>query len=127
MARGQVGMFADAASYRVLAAPVTPVVEEADFAVTVPDHSLSPAYLPGTLLAVRQAEPGNEQLGVFLVNGEGFIRKLQRRRGVRRLVAVNVEAKTLTVADNDQFTWIGTVLGAIRRYRWLRATSIPGL
>lgn len=121
MSRGKVGTFADSASFRALAAPLTPVVREADYVVTVPDRSLAPAYLPGMLLGVRQAEPEDEQLGVFLVNGEGFIRKLQQRRGIRRLVAVNVDVRTFTVPPDAQFACLGTVLGAVRTYRWLRS------
>ena len=125
LALGRLGAFADAASFRVLAAPCSPTVEAADFAVAVADQSLSPAYLPGTLLAIRRADPSDEQLGVFLVNGEGFIRKLQRRRGVTRLVPVNVDAKTLTVEADDQFSCLGTVLGAVRTCRWLRDPGRP--
>ena len=79
---------------------------------------MEPAYSPGTLLAVTHKAAEQNQLGVFSLNQEGFLRKFCCRRGTCKLMSLNTEFKTLTVGAHDEFLCLGTILGAVRNYRW---------
>lgn len=118
VARGRHGAYLDGFRLRTLITPLTPLSQEADFIVPIYDHSLEPAYLPGTLLAIKCEEAHHDQLGVFIVNREGYVRKYHCHRGTRRLVALNLNAKNIPIEKSDEFSCLGVVLGAIRNYHW---------
>lgn len=119
IAEGRRGSFGDGFHFRHIQAYVDPVVEEADFAILLSDHSMSPVYTPGTILALKRRQAGNNHLGVFLVNREAFVRKLSCQRNKKKLVSVNLEYKDILLSEHDEFKCLGTVVGAIRNYYWL--------
>ena len=118
VAWGERGFYMDSLSFRTLSAPVCTITREADYVITVVDTALEPAYSPGTLLAVTHKAAEQNQLGVFSLNQEGFLRKFCCRRGTCKLMSLNTEFKTLTVGAHDEFLCLGTILGAVRNYRW---------
>ena len=118
VAWGERGFYMDSLSFRTLSAPVCTITREADYVITVVDTALEPAYSPGTLLAVTHKAAEQNQLGVFSLNQEGFLRKFCCRRGTCKLMSLNTEFKTLTVGAHDEFLCLGKILGAVRNYRW---------
>lgn len=118
-AQGDHGSFADAFLYRSLAAVLSPCTEEADMAVQVSGDALEPIYPRGTILAIKSGEVAHNQLGVFLMNREGFVRKMYCKKGIKKLVAVNVDLRSVVVHEADELRPLGRVLGAIRNYHWL--------
>lgn len=119
VAQGRHGAFGDSFQFRSIEALVDPIVEQADFAIMLTDHAMYPVYHSGTILAVRNEPVEHNQLGIFLVNRELYIRKLQRKRGGKRLVSINLEYKDVTVSERDEFRCLGGVVGAVRNYHWL--------
>lgn len=121
IAQGQLGAYGDGFYFRPLLAFTDPLVDQADFAVRLSDRSMYPVNSSGTVFAVKKVETLQNQIGVFLVNREWFIRKFQRRRGVSKLVSINLDLKDLVLTDRDEVRCLGTVLGVIRDYRWTDA------
>lgn len=96
------------------------MTRSADFAVEVSGTGMEPLYREGEILAVRYGRVKNNQVGIFLYQGEGYIRRLSEKNGVRRLVALNRRTPTITVAPEALLETVGTVLGAVRPVKVLR-------
>lgn len=118
IAEGQKGTYADVLQVKALVAPIISFIREADFAVLVGDSTLEPIYPPNTVLAVKKKAARHNQLGAFILNGEGFVRKLYDKKGLRKLVSINLDQKEIVLTPQDQLRCLGVVLGAIRTYRW---------
>lgn len=119
VARGRRGSFGEGFYVRPIQTLLDPVTREADFTVLLTSRALYPAFGPGTILGVSRVQPEHNQLGLFLVNREAFIRKLRRSRNKTKLVAVNLDYKDISLGERDELKCLGTVLGAVRDYRWL--------
>lgn len=123
-AQGQRGPLMDGFHAYALDVPADGVTNGADFAFLLTDRSMIPVYLPGTMLAVKRTPATHNQLGLFLLNREIFVRKLRRTSGRSKLVALNVEFKDLPIQPEDQLSCLGTVLGTIRDYVKLPRSSL---
>ncbi|MDR2531482.1 MAG: XRE family transcriptional regulator [Oscillospiraceae bacterium] len=80
----------------------------ADFALRVRGDSMMPMYSDGDIVFVRAniiVEPG--QVGVFYLNGEGYMKMWQGNR----LVSLNPEYKPITIDEYDAFFICGRVIG----------------
>ncbi len=119
VARGRRGSLGEGFYFRPIQALLDPVTREADFTVLLTSRALSPAFGPGTILGVGLDQPDHNQLGLFLVNREVYIRKLYRGRNKNKLVAVNLDYKDIPLGERDELKCLGTILGAVRNYRWL--------
>ena len=117
---GRTGVYGDALIYRHLTAALPRHIAEADCAVQVATRCMEPVYESGTVLAIREIPCKHNQLGAFLLRGEGYIRKLYDRQGVRKLVATRIGVPDINVAPEDELQCLGIVLGAIREYRWCK-------
>lgn len=127
VAMGQRGPLLDGFQAYALEVPADDSTEGADFALLLTDRSMVPVYLPGTMLAVRRVPANRNQLGLFLLNREIFVRKLRHSSGRTKLVALNVEYKDLPVRPEDRLCCLGTVLGSIRDYVKLSRASLGEL
>ena len=81
---------------------------DADFALRVRGDSMSPNYNDDDIVFVRKGvlvESG--QVGVFFLNGEGYMKQLQGNR----LVSLNSEYGTVTINEHDSFYTAGRVVG----------------
>lgn len=86
------------------------VPKNADFTLRVRGDSMSPMYLDSDIVFVRAnviVESG--QIGVFYLNGEGYLKML---RG-NRLVSLNDKYKDIAVSDYDSFFCVGRVIGRV--------------
>lgn len=115
---GRSGVFADSFHFRAITVPLSPIIQAADYAIYVLTNSLEPAYPPGTLLAIKREDAEHNQMGLFVLNGEAFVRNLYAKRGIRKLVSLNVDKKNIIVNTEDDFCCLGVILGAIRNYHW---------
>ena len=82
--------------------------KDADFALRVRGDSMSPNYNDDDIVFVKKCvlvESG--QVGVFYLNGEGYMKQLQGNR----LMSLNVEYGTVTVNEHDSFYVAGRVVG----------------
>ncbi len=89
----------------------TPETEMADIIITVSGDSMEPTFSDGDEVLVRLADsvsPG--EIGIFLVNGEGFIKEY-RREG---LYSHNAEKYPLrTFCEDDDVRCVGRVTGLV--------------
>ena len=88
------------------------VPEKANFCVRVNGSSMEPAYKDGDIVFVQHVEDGElreGEIGVFLLNGEGYIKRL----GDGTLVSLNPEYEPIPLHDYDSFRCQGRVLGKL--------------
>ena len=80
----------------------------ADFALRVRGDSMEPVYSHGDIVFVRAniiVESG--QIGVFCLNGEGYLKQLQGNK----LVSLNPVYKPIVIEEYDSFFICGRVIG----------------
>lgn len=102
----------DAAHATRLAIPTEKVPEKANFCVRVNGSSMEPAYKDGDIVFVQHVEDGElreGEIGVFLLNGEGYIKRL----GEGTLISLSPEYEPISLHDYDSFRCQGRVLGKL--------------
>ena len=85
----------------------------ADFAVVLYGSAMEPAYHAGEALALSHRPAGQDEIGLFNLNGEGYIRLYQKVRGGVRLAALNRAFPNISVEEGSQFCCLGTVVGRL--------------
>lgn len=88
----------------------TPDTEEADMIVHVSGDSMRPTLKDGDRLLIQETESlSTGELGVFLVNGESFVKEL----GKGCLISHNRKYRDIRFADYDDIRCVGRVLGLL--------------
>ncbi len=88
----------------------TPDTEDADMIVHVSGDSMRPTLKDGDRLLIQETESlSTGELGVFLVNGESFVKEL----GKGRLISHNRKYRDIRFADYDDIRCVGRVLGLL--------------
>lgn len=84
--------------------------DRADFIVTVSGQSMEPEYYDGENVLV-QAQPDvyEGEIGIFVVNGKGFIKK----KGKDRLISLNHRFRDIFIGENDTVSCAGKVIGKL--------------
>ena len=86
------------------------VPQDADFALKVRGDSMEPMYSDDDIVFVKAeviVESG--QIGVFCLNGEGYLKMLQGNR----LVSLNKNYKAIVIDEYDRFFCAGRVVGKV--------------
>ena len=91
------------------------ISRQSDFVVQVMGDAMAPLYCKGDLLGVRQGEAKHNQIGAFLLNGEGFVRRYFHSKGVTKLISINRKVPIIQVKDGDDLCCMGVVVGIVRR------------
>lgn len=84
------------------------VPKDADFALIVRGDSMEPMYFDGNIVFVKSnviVESG--QIGVFVLNGEGYLKMLQGNR----LISLNRKYDPIIINEWDSFFCVGRVSG----------------
>ena len=104
------GIFLDSDYYDVIAIADNYTNRKANFAVWVDGHSMEPKFNDGDLVLVRQ-QPQVDigEIGIFIVNGEGFIKKL----GEGELISLNPDYENIRLNEWDDISCKGRVLGKL--------------
>lgn len=88
--------------------PDTPEAREADFAVTIYGNSMEPIYHDNDIVLVKIQERVNiGETGIFVVNGQGYIKQY----GGDRLISVNSEYDDIIFTEGDYIKCAGKVIG----------------
>lgn len=108
------GNYLDDPTYHIEQYPANVVPDGADFGIRISGTSMSPDIPDGCTVFVQSRssiEPGS--IGIFLLNGEAFCKKLMvdRVRGQIRLVSINKEYQDRIIEECDDFSTMGLVLG----------------
>ena len=90
--------------------PDTPEAHDADFAVTIFGNSMEPIYFDGDIVLVQIQERVNiGETGIFVVNGQGYIKQY----GGDRLISVNSEYDDIVFTEGDFIKCAGKVIGTV--------------
>ena len=100
----------DSEHWELIDVPDTPEAERADFALTIQGDSMEPIYFDGDVVLVKKQEQVQlGEIGIFIVNGEGYIKKLGRNR----LISLNAVYEDIVFNENDQTCCVGKVIGRV--------------
>lgn len=85
------------------------MTERADFVAKVKGDSMMPIYSNGDIVLVSKEPVDNGEIGLFVVNGEGFIKK----KGINELISVNPKFKNVNIGEYDTVYCMGKVIGKL--------------
>lgn len=106
------GQFLDSDTYEMTDFPRDDVPRGATFAVRISGDSMEPDFHDGQIVFVRQGryiESGD--VGIFVLNGEGFIKQLKKTEHHVKLISFNPNYKPIPVSPEDSLRIVGHVLG----------------
>lgn len=86
----------------------TPEARKADIVIEVDGDSMLPVYGNGDKVLVRlQPSVYENEIGIFIVDGSGYIKKL----GKRELVSINPEFDNIPIKEYTDIRCVGKVIG----------------
>lgn len=92
--------------------PDTKEARKADFALTIKGNSMEPVYFDGDIVLVKgQAAVDVGEIGIFIVDGKGYIKKF----GGDRLISLNAEYDDIIFSEHDdeRIRCVGKVIGRV--------------
>ena len=93
-----------------LTVPLNDLTTSADFALKISGDSMQPKFSNGETVLVKQTSSVFEgEIGVFVLNGESYIKKL----GKKELVSLNPAYKPIPLHGFDDVRCVGKVLGTL--------------
>lgn len=102
------GEYLEGEGYRQIYVKRTAAAEQADFAVKVNGNSMEDTYYDGDILLVESTPNINVgDIGVFTVNGEGYVKEF----GGDRLISHNDDYDDILLHDYDYVFCSGRVIG----------------
>jgi phage repressor protein C with HTH and peptisase S24 domain len=88
------------------------VPANADFGVRVSGNSMEPRFINGQIVFVHQQNLlENGEIGIFLLDGEAYIKKLQNDENGRFLISLNKDYEPLLIEEHSEFSVLGKVIG----------------
>ena len=91
--------------------PDTPEAHNADFAVTIFGNSMEPIYHDNDIVLVKIQDRVNiGETGIFVVNGQGYIKQY----GGDRLISVNSDYNDIIFSEGDFIKCAGKVIGTVK-------------
>ncbi len=102
------GVFLDNPCYEVVSMPEDTLSRKANFALWVTGDSMEPRFHDGDLVLVK-IQPSVEigEIGIFVLNGEGYIKKW----GGNKLVSLNPVYEPIMLTEDDALYCKGKVIG----------------
>ena len=84
----------------------------ADFGMRIAGDSMEPRFVHGQIVWVRRQETLRRgEIGIFLYNGAGYCKRLERREGRVELVSINSAYPPIRVGVGDELRVFGKVVG----------------
>ena len=88
------------------------VSPRADFGVRIAGDSMEPRFVHGQIVWVHRQETLRDgEIGIFLYNGAGYCKRLERRVGETALISLNPRYAPIRVAPGDELRLFGKVVG----------------
>jgi phage repressor protein C with HTH and peptisase S24 domain len=104
------GVFLDSNNYEMIDVPLNNITASASFAVRVKGDSMEPQYKDGDIVFVKiQPSVLEGEIGIFILNGEGYIKKC----GNGRLISLNEKYNDIVLNDYDELYCKGKVIGKL--------------
>lgn len=108
------GTFLDSDDYDMVDVPINPITIRASFGVRVSGDSMDPEYEDEDIVFVKQQPTLDSGLiGVFVLNGDAYIKKLMKIKNKYQLVSLNSKYKPIDIHANDEFRVVGKVIGKL--------------
>ena len=86
--------------------------EDTTFGVRISGDSMEPEFSDGQIAWVLQQESvANGEIGIFALNGEAYIKKLQNDKDGIFLISLNEKYAPIPVGEDDRLDIFGKVLG----------------
>lgn len=105
------GVFLDNPCYEVVSMPEDALSRKANFALWVTGDSMEPRFHDGDLVLVKiQPSVDIGEVGIFVLNGEGYIKKW----GGNKLISLNSAYEPIMLTEDDALYCKGKVLGSVR-------------
>lgn len=90
--------------------PDTRNTRRADFALTIQGDSMEPVYHDGDIVLVKRQDAVDVgQIGIFVLNGAGYIKK----NGGDRLISLNEKYDDILIEEYDDCRCAGKVIGRV--------------
>ncbi|HBI2077463.1 TPA: LexA family transcriptional regulator [Enterococcus faecalis] len=91
--------------------PIEQIPTEADFCLSVNGDSMEPTFHNGEYVFVKkQLDIFSGKIGVAILNGEAFLKRIWFENGDVRLESLNKKYKDIIVTENDEFRIVGKVV-----------------
>ncbi|WP_242384546.1 helix-turn-helix domain-containing protein [Enterococcus faecalis] len=91
--------------------PIEQIPDEADFCLSVNGDSMEPIFNDNDYVFVkRQSEIFSGNIGVVIVNGESFLKRIWFENNNIRLESFNKKYKDIIITENDEFRIVGKVV-----------------
>ncbi len=105
------GQFLDSSDYDMIAVG-SEVPMSANFGVRLAGDSMEPRYVNGQIVWVHQQPTLNEdEVGIFLLGGNAYCKKLGRRGGQLCLISLNPAYPPIPVEEGAELRVFGRVVG----------------
>lgn len=85
------------------------ITNKADFAVRVNGDSMLPDFSNGDIVLASKQPVDNGDIGLFVVNGNGYIKK----KGNRELISLNPKFDNVQIGEYDTVYCMGKVIGKV--------------
>ena len=104
------GTFLDSEDYELIKVG-SEVPEKTSFGVKISGNSMEPRYLNQQIVWIQQTEELIDgEIGIFLLNGNAYCKKLQNNSKGLSLISLNTDYAPIKINENDQFLVFGRVL-----------------
>lgn len=91
--------------------PIEQIPDEADFCLSVNGDSMEPIFHDNDYVFVkRQSVIFSGNIGVVIVNGESFLKRIWFENNNIRLESFNKKYKDIIITENDEFRIVGKVV-----------------
>lgn len=100
----------DGSSYSIINVPLTDESRRADFIIRVAGDSMDPIFCDGDKLLILKTQTLDVgDIGVFVLNGESYVKKL----GNSKLISINPAYSDIPYDKNDTISVTGKVIGKV--------------
>jgi SOS-response transcriptional repressor LexA len=73
---------------------------------------MEPRFINGQIVFIRQQNIlENGEIGIFLLDGEAYIKKLQNDSNGKFLISLNKDYKPIPIEEHSEFSILGKVIG----------------
>lgn len=106
------GTFLDSDDYDEVDVPLTSINAHASFGVRVSGDSMEPEFENKDIVYVRQQRDlENGEIGIFILNGDAYIKKLSNNGKSISLLSLNPTYPPIEVKETDEIRVVGKVIG----------------
>ena len=105
------GLYLDDEQVKTISFEVNTIPNGTDFCLKVNGDSMEPTFNNGDYVFIkRETDFRNGSIGVVIVNGEAYLKKIYITDNSIKLVSLNKKYKDITVTQDDNLKYVGTVV-----------------